>query len=195
MTEMNGEASLFFKRFLRNPARLGTLAPVSERLARLAASCVSLPSDGKIVEIGAGAGRLTRAFLGAGVKPKNLKAIELDPDLCAFAKENIKSVDFIEGNAKDLATLLPKSWIGSVDIVFSSIPFMYLPREMRAEITESVFDVLKPGGDFFHLTYNYWSPLEGMGYEQRRCATLWANFPPGFIWRYRKQMIPHLRAA
>jgi phosphatidylethanolamine/phosphatidyl-N-methylethanolamine N-methyltransferase len=65
------ENTLFFKRWIKHPFQMGTLAPITPRLAKLVASLVSNPSD-LIVEIGAGTGRLTRALLAEGVKPKNL---------------------------------------------------------------------------------------------------------------------------
>lgn len=189
---IGSESSLFFKRWIKNPKRLGTLAPISHRLADLAASCVLSPNTIKMVEIGAGPGRLTRALLTAGVRPEALKAIELDKELCEFGKKAVPDVDFILGDAQNLADLLPKEWVGDVDVVFSTIPFMYLPEEIRRNITEAAFSVLKPGGDFLHLTYNYWSPLDGMSYDQKKLASLWFNVPPAFIWRYKKQQDPLL---
>ncbi|MBX9977923.1 MAG: methyltransferase domain-containing protein [Alphaproteobacteria bacterium] len=192
---IGSESALFFKRWLKNPGRLGTLAPISYRLADLAASCIQHPKTIKMVEIGAGPGRLTRALIKAGVKPESLKAVELDSDLCDFGKKAVPGVDFIQGDAQYLKELLPQEWIGHVDVIFSTIPFMCLPEDVRRNITEAAFSVLKPGGDFLHLTYNYWSPLDGMPYDQRKLASLWLNMPPAFIWRYKKQQDPLLKAA
>ncbi len=193
---LRGETRLFFKRWIQNPKRLGTVAPISVRLANMAASCVERPTHIKLVEIGAGPGRLTRSLLKAGVKSENIKAIELDPDLCRFSRESIPEVDFIEGDAQYLKDLIPTHWVGQVDVVFSTIPLMYLPRDVRLNIIEAALSVLRPGGDLLHLTYNYWSPLDGiLGYDQKKMASLWLNLPPAFIWRYRKQRDPHLKAA
>ena len=180
------ERALFFKQWIQNPKRLGTLAPISKNLAQLAALCVDNPENVRLVEIGAGPGRLTRSLLARGIKPENIKAIELDPKLCAFTQKTLPHIDVIQGDAQYLPDILPSDWAGSVDIVFSTIPLMYLPHQVRANIMEASFNVLKKEGHILHLTYNYWSPLKGMDYTQEKIASLWGNFPPSFIWKYKK---------
>ena len=181
-----GESALFLKRFFKAPTQLGTIAPISERLADVAAACLLAPSKMKVVEIGAGPGRLTRALLKAGVTPENLKAIELDEELCAFAKATLPQVDVIQGDAQYLPKLIPASWVRQVDVVFSTIPFAYLDSKTRTAICEAAFSVLRPGGQFLHLTYKWSSPLKE-DYTQTRLAGLFWNIPPGFIWRYEKK--------
>lgn len=185
MRAPSGESTLFLKQWLKNPTRLGTCAPISNRVATKAARCIDAPHNKRIVEIGSGPGRLTRALLQAGVEPDNFKALELDPELCAYARQSLPHIDFIEGDAASLPLLLPKDWIKKVDIVFSTIPFMYMPEHKRTDITNAVFNVLKPGGEFFHLTYHWGNPLKHMMLDASCVASVWLNMPPAFIWRYR----------
>lgn len=180
-----GEAALFLRRFFKSPMQLGTVAPISSRLADVAAKCLAHPQSLRVVEIGAGPGRLTRALLKKGVQPDNLKAIELDSELCDFAR-NTLPVDIIQGDAQYLKKLIPASWVGKVDVVFSTIPFAYLSGDIRTNICEAAFSVLSPRGKFLHLTYKWSSPLKE-DYLQARRAALWWNLPPGFIWEYKKR--------
>ncbi|MDP3372157.1 MAG: methyltransferase domain-containing protein [Candidatus Paracaedibacteraceae bacterium] len=190
------ENKLFFKQWVQNPARLGTLAPISLRLARDAALNVPLleTEEQYVVEIGAGTGRLTRALLERGVPPAQLAAIELDTKLCAFLTETLPAVCpqstpplVVEGDATYLEELIPSHWVGKVDTVVSAIPFMYLPEEKRIAIIESAFKVLKPGGKIIHITYNPKSPIAfSRAYHQTRVVSLWINMPPGFVWAYTK---------
>ncbi|MBY0462476.1 MAG: methyltransferase domain-containing protein [Alphaproteobacteria bacterium] len=188
------ENMLFFKRWLKHPSQMGTLAPVTPRLAKLAADLVENPSD-LIVELGAGTGRLTRALLAHGVKPKNLVLVELDPELCVFLKETLKDLPecknsmphIIEGDATKLAEIIPESFKGKVSTVVSAIPFMYIPPIAREQIVKSSFDVLKPEGSILHVTYNPKSPLAfKKDLKQERVGKLWLNFPPGFVWKYQQ---------
>lgn len=181
---LSGESLIFLKQWIKNPGRLGTLAPISNRLAQKAAACIENPSHQRVVEIGAGPGRLTRALLHTGIQPHNFKAIELDPNLCAYAQQSLPHIDFIEGDAASLPLLLPKDWIKKVDIVFSTIPFMYLAAHKRTDIVNAAFNVLKPGGILFHLTYYWGNPLQHMMLDASRATSVWFNAPPAFIWRY-----------
>ncbi len=186
------ENVLFFKRWLKHPLQMGTLAPITPRLAKLAASQVKDPS-GLIVEIGAGTGRLTRALLARGVKPENLVLVELDEDLCSFLEQTLSelpeckssSPKVIHGDAAKLAEIIPSSFVGKVLTVVSAIPFMYIPEEARKNIIKSCFEVMVPKGEIVHVTYNPKSPLAFMNtIQQERVGSLWYNMPPGFVWKY-----------
>ena len=189
LTPPPGEGSIFLKQWLKNPGRLGTFAPISEKLARHAAACIDDPLRQRVVEIGAGPGRLTRAILNAGVNPQDFKALELDPELCAYAQKSLPHIEFIEGDAADLPLLLPKDWVKKVDVVFSTIPFMYLSEKKREDIVNAAFSVLKPDGVFLHLTYHWGNPLKHMILDASCAASVWLNFPPAFIWRYRHPLM------
>jgi phosphatidylethanolamine/phosphatidyl-N-methylethanolamine N-methyltransferase len=188
------ENFLFFRRWIKHPLQLGTLAPITANLANLAASSVSNPK-GTYVEIGAGTGRLSRALLYQGVKPENLALVDLDKFFCDFLRQTLPSIlkseekmpHIIEGDAAHLPSILPSHFVGNVDIVFSVIPLMYIPPTARQTIIEAAFKVLKPGGSIIHITYNPRSPLDFMrNLNQRRYGQVWLNLPPGFVWRYQQ---------
>lgn len=194
LTLRRRENTLFFKRWLKHPFQMGTLAPITPRLAKLAASLISDPDD-LIVEIGAGTGRLTRALLAQGVKPSNLALVELDPEFCTFLKQTLKGLPecknsmpyIIEGDAAKLAEIIPESFCGKVSTIVSAIPLMYLPPIVREQIIKSSFEVLKPNGTILHVTYNPKSPLAfKTDLNQERAGKLWLNLPPGFVWKYQQ---------
>ena len=189
------ELSIFFKRFLKNPKQLGTVAPISKKLAHKASLCIPHPSKAKVVDFGAGTGPEIQAFLNMGVKASNIVAIELDPELAHHLKQKYPDIRVIQGDASQAGSLIPKEWRGHVDVVFSAIPFAYLPQEMREKITEAAFSILHQKGRFLHLTYSLWSPLEN--YKKDLMVSLWANFPPAFIWRYfpKSNEVEYKRAA
>ena len=185
------ENSLFFKQWIKHPGRLGTLAPISVRLATSAAAPID--TNERVVEIGAGTGRLTRALLEKGIHPHNLAVIELDSSLTTFLKKTLPGLydgqtpfpHIIEGDATYLDTLIPAEWVGTVDTVVSAIPLMYLEKKQRLAIIDAAFNVLKPGGRIIHVTYSPKSPIEfSTAINQTRTASLWMNIPPGFVWTY-----------
>lgn len=183
------ENTLFFKRWLKKPTQLGTLAPISQSLAQAAACLLGDPASLRekiVVEIGAGTGRLSRSLLRQGINPDHFYAIELDKELCDFLKNTLPQAHVIEGDALHLKTLLPSNMIKQLDVVYSVIPLMYLPQSMRDALFQSVQEVLKPGGHFYHVCYSPFSPYASRkDIQSTRIISKWLNVPPGFVWTFK----------
>lgn len=178
------ESALFFRRWIKNPTQLGTLAPISLSLAKRSAALMDQPKDKIVVEIGAGTGRLSRQILKAGVKPQNFYAVELDPELCQFLTRTLPDSHCIHGDAVKLPELLPHL-VGQVDVLYSVIPLMYLPQETRDAIYYAARAMLKPGGDFFHVCYSPISPFKGHpDILSKKVLSKWVNLPSGFVWKF-----------
>lgn len=180
---------LFFRRWLKNPRQLGTLAPISIKLSKLAAkAAVQQYQPGvPVIEIGAGTGRLTRALLQGGVRPQDLTVVELDGQMCDFLRQTIPHIHVIEGDASLLPELLPTDMVGNVGVVVSAIPLMYLTESIRKSIVNAAFRVLRPGAHIIHVTYNPQSPLRFWEeIKESRVAAAWVNLPPGFVWRFQQ---------
>lgn len=194
------ENRLFLSQWIKNPIQLGTFAPISQKLADNAARCANIHSSTRIVEIGAGTGRLTRALLRAGADPQKLALIELDKKMCDFVSHSFqfyqeKKPTIICGNACQLETILPYEYIDSTDIIVSAIPLMYLPKDIRQKIIEASFRVLKPDGKIIHVTYSPRSAISHMAHIiQKRVYSAWWNFPPGFVWEFNR-LQPQRQAA
>ena len=180
---------LFFRRWLKNPRQLGTLAPISVKLSRLAAKeALSQYTPGMpVVEIGAGTGRLTRALLNCGVRPEDLTVVELDGEMCDFLRKSIPDIHVIEGDATHLNSLIPSQICEKVGVVVSAIPLMYLNEPLRQSLIKAAFSVLRPQAKIVHVTYNPKSPLNfWKTIKQSRVAAAWFNFPPGFVWQFQE---------
>ena len=183
------ENRLFFRRWLKNPRQLGTLAPISVKLSMLAAKeALSQYKPGTpVVEIGAGTGRLTRALLHCGVLPQDLTVVELDRQMCAFLRKSIPHIHVIEGDATHLPDLISPEICEKVGVVVSAIPLMYLNEKLRKSLINAAFSILKPEAKVVHVTYNPKSPLTfWSSVKQNRVAATWFNFPPGFVWQFQQ---------
>jgi phosphatidylethanolamine/phosphatidyl-N-methylethanolamine N-methyltransferase len=179
------ENKLFFRRWLKQPKQLGTLAPISRGLAYRAAIQLSDPHRKKVIEIGAGTGRLSRALLNFGLSPQNFITVELDQEFHQFLQETIPGVHHIHGDAALLPQLLPEAWVGQVDVIYSVIPLMYLPKPVRKAILMACKQVLKPGGVIYHVTYSHLSPFaDELSLKGERIVSKWVNLPPGFVWKF-----------
>ncbi len=188
---ISAENKLFFRRFLKNPRQLGTVAPITKRFSDTVAKTTAPQHNQIVVEVGAGTGRLTRSLLNSGVQPKNLYAIELDKDLCDFMKKTIPQINIIHGDAKNVSSLLPQEIVENVDVVYSVIPLMYLEKNLREEIVNACFDVMKLNAAFYQVTYSCISPLKNSDlFTGTRIKSHWMNIPPGFVWSYQKKKAP-----
>ena len=183
------ENRLFFRRWLKNPRQLGTLAPISVKLSQLAAQAAlrHYKPDKPIVEIGAGTGRLTRSLLNQGVRPQDLTAVELDGEMCGFLRDTIPHINVVEGDANHLTSLVAPQNVGRVCAVVSAIPLMYLPETLRMSLVKAAFSILENNAGIIHVTYNPRSPLQfWKTLEGQRVASAWFNFPPGFVWQFQR---------
>ncbi|MBL0941471.1 MAG: methyltransferase domain-containing protein [Alphaproteobacteria bacterium] len=182
------ETLLFFRRWLRHPLRLGAVIPSSPALTRLVCRQIALKDDRIIVELGAGTGCLTRMLLEMGIPHDRLYVVELDPELCEYLKKTMPTVNVIQGNACDLAKLLPSEWVGKVSTVISGMPMTAMPKEVQRKIIDASFAVMDHEGELFQYTYRPMSPLAAshFGLSQTRVGVAFRNLPPATVWRYQR---------
>lgn len=185
---LRDERKLFFKRWLRHPLRLGAVLPSSKELTDLVAKFTVCDPDGIVIELGGGTGRLTRSLLNGGVPPEKLYVFELDPELGTFLKKAYPDVNVIIGDACDLASLIPKQYIGKVATVVSGMPMNAIPLDVQKRILKAAFEVMTPDGQLLQYTYSPVSPLpaEKHGLMKKRIGFAVKNVPPASVWRFSK---------
>lgn len=183
------ENLLFIKSWVQNPKALGAIAPSSEALGKFISKQITLGSDEFIVEVGAGTGSLTDELLVSGIAPEKLIVVELDEKLAAFLRKKLPAqVCVIQGNAEDLAKILPDFARGHIATVISGIPMMNLRKDEQLRIISSCFDVMKEGGYLLQFTYGPLSPIPAkkLGLAKKRVGHVLMNIPPATIWRYQR---------
>lgn len=139
----------FFRGFLRNPIKVGSIIPSSRFLERRIISLAELDSARTVVELGPGTGGTTGAILAAMPDDARLLAIEVEPEFTEFL-ESIGDPRLIAhtGSAADLRGILAQHGLDSPDVVISGIPFSTMPKEIGIAIIEAVRNSLAPGGRF-----------------------------------------------
>ena len=104
-----------------------------------------IPLNGRILEIGCGAGRMTRALAAIF---NEVHAVDISAEMIALAERNlanIPNVHFYKNNGADLSELRSESF----DFAFSYIVFQHIPsREVIASYIREVHRCLKPGALF-----------------------------------------------
>jgi len=112
------------------------------------------PKDMRVLEIGCGAGRVTRAFAGYFGE---VYAVDISREMVRQAREAVSgfpNAHVIRNNGKDLSAVWPKwqSLLGrklEFDFAFSVIVFQHIPsREIIESYVREVHRLLKPGALF-----------------------------------------------
>ena len=176
---------LFLRRWLANPLRMGSIIPSSPALCRRLVRCGWPPPGGVVLDIGAGAGVITRAFLDAGLPPERLIAVEVDRELVDRLRTTLPRVAVLEGDARALPDLLPHHVRGRIKSVICGIPLVLQPAVEQRRFIDAM-EAAAPGRGFLQYSYCVTSPLPARrrGLTARRMAWTPLNFPPASVWRY-----------
>lgn len=190
----------FIAAWVRNPARMGAVAPsspwLSARLAKVA------PSQGSpvVVELGPGTGAVSEMVSRRLPDSARHLAVELDPAMAAYLTRAHPGVEVINGDAAKLGALLAERDVHHVDAVISGLPWSLFDRETQRAILEQVVTSIGDTGVFATFAYS-----QGMALPSARrfraalhetfdevvvTRTVWRNLPPAFCYLCRRPRAP-----
>lgn len=178
--------SLFLRRWLANPLRMGSVVPSSRTLCNHVVRCGWPEPGGVVLELGAGTGVISRAFLEAGLPAERLVTVEIDPNLADHLRGTLSGVEVLECDARQLADHLPARFRGRITSVVCGIPLVLLPVVEQKRFIDGMEGVA-PGRGFIHFSYCATSPLPARkhGLTAKREAWTPLNIPPASVWRYK----------
>ncbi len=185
---MYTESQMFLRQWLRNPLRIGAVAPSSRDLAAAMARLVPMPLQGPVVELGGGTGPVTAALLAVGIAPELLYVVERDPMLHRHLAARFPGVNVVRGDAAHLSSLLAPLGVHDVAAVVSGLPLLSIKRSVQRAIVDGSFALLAPGAPFIQFTYGLFSPVprRAFGVIGRPESVVLGNLPPARVWVYRK---------
>lgn len=146
----------FFKEYLKNPLRIGAVAPSSRFLAAKMMREADFESCGCVVEYGPGTGVFTREIVRRKKPDTPFLAIEQNPAFVGrlegmFAGDD--SVHIIQGSAANVRKILSEYGFSETGLIVSGLPFTSLPREVTDSILSETEQALSPEGKF--ITFQY----------------------------------------
>lgn len=172
--------------WVRNPRRVGAIAPASKALAQAIAGEVARVGPELLLEVGAGTGAITQALAALGPPPERFFVIERDPGLVRHLRERFPSAEVQHACATRL-DLLPLPPAASLMLV-SSLPLMSMPRDEGRRCVHAMLALLErmPNARLLQYTYaaRHVRPFDQLppGWRWRRVKTVWANLPPATVW-------------
>ncbi len=181
-------AGLFFRRWVRNPLQMGSAVPSSPALCRRVARQVRRQPNEAVLELGAGTGVISRALLASGIPVERLLVVEIVPSMASHLRSILPGASVIEGDARDLPSLVPAEWHGRIGTVVCGIPLVLLKTREQRRFIDAI-EAVAPGRGFLHYSYCATSPLPAQTHAlvKRREAWTPLNFPPASVWRYTKR--------
>lgn len=186
---MSSDLALFLRQLIRRPQQVVALSPSSADLARAMADGLG-PQTGRIAELGAGTGKLTRALIDRGVPPANLTLFELNPDFCAHLRATFPGVTVLNQGAETLGDACAPG----LGAVVSGLPLLSMPNAVQSAILTGAFALLRPGAPFIQFTYGPRPPVAeqvrvNLGLIAHRGEKVWGNLPPARVYRFTRAAI------
>ncbi len=179
----------FLKGWMAGPKTVGAIMPTSSYTANRMASVIDAGSGLPVLELGPGTGVITKAILARGVRPEKLVSIEYSEDFFHHLVQTYPGVNFIHGDAFNLAKTLEPLGDQKFDSVVSGIPLLNFPMHQRVSLLCDLLDRMPPGRPVVQFSYGPVSPIIANPdrYHVQHFDFVMRNIPPAQIWLYRKR--------
>lgn len=166
----------YLQEFIADPRKTGTIAPSSKALCKTMSDAVDWQHCLRIAELGAGDGVLTRHLL-ARMRP--------DASLLTFETNRrfhprLASLDDVrlQVSGESAETLC-----GEFDAIFSGLPLLSLPHDVRHRILQQAASQLSANGVFVQFQYTALCEPLLSGYFAWNRTRVLANLPPAWVYR------------
>lgn len=180
----------FLQAFLKNPLKVGAIAPSSPELAAAMLQGISPDEENIVLELGVGTGAITK-FLQDVIPDKDAYlGIELDRDLVENLHNKFHDMNIVCGNAAEAYLIHKNSGLGKVRYVVCCLPFVSLPKEISESVLIEIEKFMNEGCELriFQYAHGYFLPpaiklrefLKNRYGKTRRSPLILKNVPPAF---------------
>jgi phosphatidylethanolamine/phosphatidyl-N-methylethanolamine N-methyltransferase len=180
----------FLRALLRDPTRVGAVAPSGRALANLITADLT-PANLPILELGPGTGAFTQTLIARGVPEHCLALVEADVTFAENLKRRFPLAQVLAMDATNL-TNLSKIFDEPAGAIISGLPLLSIPSEKVVAILQGAFQHVREGGTLYQFTYLPRCPvpprvMSQLNLEASRMGCAWANLPPAFVFRIRRR--------
>jgi len=180
----------FLQAFLKNPLKVGAIAPSSPELAAEMLQGIQPDDHNIVLELGVGTGAITKFLREAIPSKDSYLGIELDGDLVSSLNENFPDMNIICGNAAEAYKIHAESGLGKVRYVVCCLPFVSLPKEISESVLAEIEKFMGEGCELrlFQYAHGYYLPpairlrefLKNRYGKSKRSPLILKNVPPAF---------------
>lgn len=180
----------FLQAFLKNPLKVGAIAPSSPELAAEMLQGIHPDDHNIVLELGVGTGAITKFLRDAIPSRESYLGLELDGDLVNSLNKNFPDMNIICGNAAEAYEIHRRSGLGKVRYVVCCLPFVSLPKEISESVLVEIEKFMDEGCELriFQYAHGYFLPpaiklrefLKDRYGKSRRSPLVLKNVPPAF---------------
>jgi phosphatidylethanolamine/phosphatidyl-N-methylethanolamine N-methyltransferase len=186
MNKQTSGGMTFYLGWLKNPKRVGAIAPTSTGMARKMASVVRPESDLPVLELGPGTGVITKAILERGVAPEKVVSVEYSQSFLPGLKRQFPGVEFVYGDALNISQIARDLGIERFDSIVSALPLLNFPVDQRTHLVKEMMNLLAPGRPMIQFSYGLSPPVpaQGQAFQVKHLTNALLNLPPARLWLY-----------
>ena len=180
----------FLQAFLKNPGKVGAIAPSSPELAQTMVKGLQPDADNIILELGVGTGAITK-FIEPILPDRDCYlGLELDPKLHASLRLAYPDLNIIQGNACEAYKIHKESGLGKVKYLVCCLPFVSLPGSVADQIYKQIDMFMEDGCTLrlFQYAHGYYLPpalklrerMRSLYGKSKRSKIVLKNVPPAY---------------
>jgi len=184
----------FLQAFLKNPLKVGAIAPSSPELAQAMLKDIHPDDHNVVLELGVGTGAITKFLRDVIPSRDSYLGLELDADLVETLNQKYPDMNIICGNAAEAYKIHTELGLGKVRYVVCCLPFVSLPKEVSEQVLEEITKFMDEGCELrlFQYAHGYFLPpavklreyLKERYGKWRRSPLVLKNVPPAFTFTW-----------
>lgn len=186
----------FLQAFLKNPLKVGAVAPSSPELAAEMLQGIEPDEDNIVLELGVGTGAITKYLQDIIPNKQSYLGIELDSELVKTMSSRFKDLNIVCGNAADAYAIHKESGLGKVSYLVCCLPFVSLPKEVSDSVLKEIERFMNEGCTLriFQYAHGYYLPpaiklrefMRNRYGKSKRSPLILKNIPPAFTLTWSK---------
>ncbi len=180
----------FLQAFLKNPMKVGAIAPSSPELAAEMLHGITPDEDNIVLELGVGTGAITKFLQDVIPNKDSYLGFELDQELVDNLHTKFSDMNIVCANAANAFSIHQDSGLGKVRYLVCCLPFATLPKEASDAILVEIVKFMDEGCELriFQYAHGYYLPpairlrefLKNRYGKSKRSPLVLKNVPPAF---------------
>ncbi|MEP6947425.1 MAG: methyltransferase domain-containing protein [Acidobacteriota bacterium] len=180
----------FLQAFLKNPLKVGAVAPSSPDLAAQMLQGIAPNEDNIVLELGVGTGAITKYLQEIIPNQESYLGIELDKAMVKRVGAKFSNMNIVAGSAADAYSIHQESGLGKVGFLVCCLPFVSLPKEVSEAVLSEIGRFMDEGCTLriFQYAHGYYLPpaiklrefMRSRYGRSQRSPLVLKNLPPAF---------------